>query len=49
MEGIILTKCILQKILVEADLILLVHMIHWSCPVFPLIFLLELVEEDLLH
>jgi hypothetical protein len=44
MEGLILTKFI-QKIIVQADLFLLVHMIHW----FPLIFLMELMEEELLH
>jgi hypothetical protein len=49
MEDSILTKFILQKILVQADLILLVHMIHWPCAVFPLIFLMELVGEELLH
>jgi hypothetical protein len=48
MEGLTLTKFI-QKIIVQADLFLLVHMIHWSCPMFPLIFLMELMEEELLH
>jgi hypothetical protein len=49
MEDLILTKFILLKILVQAHLILLLHMIHWFCPVFPLIFLMELVVEEVLH
>jgi hypothetical protein len=49
MEDLILTKFILQNFLYQADLILLLHMIRWSCPVFPLTFLVELAEEELLQ
>jgi len=41
MEVLIPTKFILLKILLQAELILLVHVTHRYRPVFPLIILME--------